>query len=244
MGTQRSAGSNPPAGGSSASQTVTNPPAGGSPTQTPAPGAPAADAGSNSQAEGSSDPQAPSAENDENTPVARARFNEVARSEALLRKERTELRARLQKLEDAQLSDQERDKKRLTEAEAQVQETARANQGLRLQIAIADYAREHGLQDPAAIKSLLMDEHRDDLADDPDLENIAHYISLVVEKHPVLAKSSTPQPPSSGRSVSPPRTSSGQYTQRQEEPKPPKEWKPLGALTKEDWDKLGGNSGQ
>src|SRR5258706_15854108 len=122
--------------------------------------APFPGAAANPQAGGSADPQAP-ASDDENAPVARARFNEVVRQEAALRKERTEMRARLQALEDAKLTEQERDKKRATDLEAQLADAARANQAFRLQIAIADRVQKLDLADASVVKAILLTEYRE-----------------------------------------------------------------------------------
>src|SRR5258706_15227444 len=157
--------------------------------------APFPGAAANPQAGGSADPQAP-ASDDENAPVARARFNEVVRQEAALRKERTEMRPRLQGLEDAKLTEQERDKKRATDLETQYNEQIRANQGLRSQIAIADRVQKLDLADPSVAIAILLPEYREQLNDDPNLENVAHLIDQAVEKYPFLVKQSPQnQPP-------------------------------------------------
>ena len=241
MSSANGAGANSQAEGRGANISGANSQAEGRQTLTPALGAPAADPRSNSQAEGSVDPQAPAPHDDENAPVARARYNEVVRQEAALRKERTEMRARLQALEDAKLTEQERDKKRATDLETQYTEQIRANQGLRLQIAIADRVRERDLADGTVVKAILLTEYREQLDDDPNLENVAHLIDLAVEKYPFLVKQSPQSPvPGSGRQVSPPRTPAGQYAARQnaqpQEPKPFNQFPNWSQLTDADWD--------
>jgi len=249
MTSANGAGANSQAEGRGANISGANSQAEGRQTLTPAPGAPAADPRSNSQAEGSVDPQAP-ASDDENAPVARSRFNEVVRQEAALRKERTEMRARLQALEDAKLTEQERDKKRATDLEAQLADAARANQAFRLQIAIADRVQKLDLADASVVKAILLTEYREQLDDDPNLENVAHLIDQAVEKYPFLVKQSPQnQPPGSGRQVSPPRNQAGQYAQQrqqqqQQTPTKPSEWSSLGALSKEQWAAISEKPGQ
>src|SRR5258706_12472749 len=249
MTSANGAGANSQAEGRGANISGANSQAEGRQTLTPAPGAPAADPHSNPQAGGSADPQAP-ASDDENAPVARARFNEVVRQEAALRKERTEMRARLQALEDAKLTEQERDKKRATDLETQYNEQIRANQGLRLQVAIADRVQKLDLADASVVKAILLTEYREQLDDDPNLENVAHLIDQAVEKYPFLVKQSPQnQPPGSGRQVSPPRNQAGQYAQQrqqqqQQTPTNPSAWPSLGALSKEQWGAISDKRGQ
>jgi hypothetical protein len=169
----------------------------------------------------------------------------MARSEAILRKERTELRARLQALEDAQLSDVERKDQALVRAQEEVAEKTRLNQSLRLQIAIADKVRERNLVSAAAVQALLMNDFRQEIVDDPELETVAHLVDLLVEKYDFLQQQ-TPgtQPPASGRSMSPARAPTGQYAQKPVEPVPYSKFERLGDLTKEDWENAAKKSGQ
>jgi hypothetical protein len=244
VGIQQGAGANSQAEGRGASQTGANSQAEGRQTPNPVPGAPAAAAGSNSQVEGSSDPQASSAADDENATVSAAQHRETLREAKVNREKWQAAEKRLQALEDAKLSEQERDKKRLQEAETQVAEALRANYALRLQIAIEERVQTLNLVSAKAVKALLIQEYADQL--DDDLGNVAYVINQAIVDNAWLQKPEPgTQPPNSGRSVSPPRTPAGQYARQQaQEPVSPKDWKNLGALSKEDWDKLGGNQGQ
>jgi hypothetical protein len=246
VSTPNGAGSNPQVGGSGADPSGANPQVGGRPNPNPAPGAPAADPKANPQVGGPTDPQAPAP--DETGPVARDVYNERVRAEAALRKSNAEFRERLKALEDKELTDQERVTRRVAELEAEKASNLDRLQKALLMRAVDARVREHNLADPDIVIAILKAEFSDLIEYDEQGNplNAEYCIDRAVEKHPSLVQAPTsPQPPSSGRSVSPPRTPAGQYAPRQPtaEPKAPKDWTPLGALSKEDWDKLGGNQG-
>ena len=237
MGTQQGAGSNPPAGGSNANTPTTNPLAGALSNTNPANGAPDGQKPANPQAGGqANDPNAP-----QDGPVSADVHREALRENQTLRKNWKETQERLQALEDAKLTETERDKKRLVDAEAAVAKERETSHGLRLQIAISDRVRERNLQDASVIKAILLTEFKEQLDDDPELTNVAHLIDLAVEKHQFLIRQpETPSPPGAGRQVSPPRSPQGQYAQRQPAtPKPVEQWAKLGDY---DWSKPGGNN--
>src|SRR5262245_48527508 len=104
------AGSNPPAGGSSAGNISANPTAGGLNSQNPAQGVPAGQqSGSNPQAGAS--PNGPNTPQQEDGPVARDVYNERVRAEQALRKRVLDLEERAKREEDAKLSEGERNKR-------------------------------------------------------------------------------------------------------------------------------------
>jgi paraquat-inducible protein B len=242
MTNPNSGSANPQAGGQNAAQTVTNPQAGGSPTSTPAQhsGAPAGGTGSNPLAGGSGNDQANNPPNDdEGATVSAAQHRETLREAKVNREKWQAAEKRLQALEDAKLSEQELVKKRLQEAEAQVTETTRANHGLRLQIAIEEQVRSLDLVSTRAVKSLLLQEYADQL--DDDLANVNSVINQAIADNPWLKKQEpSPQSPNSGRSVSPPRTPAGQYTQQRppqpQTPLPYNQFPTFSQLTEADWD--------
>lgn len=237
MTTPNGAGANPLAGGRGADPSVANPQAGGLPNPNPANGAPDGRNSANPLAGGQNADQ--NAPNDE--PVSADVHREALRENQTLRKNWKETQERLQALEDAKLTETERDKKRLVEAEAEVARERATSHGLRLQIAIADRVRERNLQDASVIKAILLTEFKEQLDDDPELIGVAHLIDLAVEKHPFLLRQpETPAPPGAGRTVSPARSPQGQYQMRQQQAptsKPYAEWTKPGDY---DWKKPGG----
>lgn len=251
------AGSNPQVGGSSASPAGSNPQVGGSQPNTPASGAPA---GNNiSQFPGSNPPvgaspngadgnqQAPGNGNqqDDNAPVSADVYRERVRAETALRKRVQELEQKQREADLAALTEGERIKRELEEYRTKEQTWQRERQELRLTATVENYSRERGLVNPAAVRAILLAEYGEQL--DVDAEgnyvNAQYLIDRMVEKYDFLKAPATAQPqtpPNAGRTVSPPRTPSGQYApygqsaQPNTQPQAPSQWPRLSDI---DWSK-------
>jgi hypothetical protein len=255
------AGSNPPAGGSSAfPNPATNPPAGGSPSQTPAQhtggsNPPAAGAGSNPPAGGSSNQQAthettPESQKttDENAPVSADIYREKVRSEAALRRRLQELEQKVQAQEDAKLSEQERLSRRVQELERDKNQWVQDRRQLRLQRALDPVTRELNLVDSNAALTLFLAEFADQIDwDDDNPLNADYLFRNCINKYSFLkAPPASPQQqtPNAGRAASPPRAGGGggmsarpPAAHANAEPKPTGQWSRLSDI---DWTKPGG----
>jgi hypothetical protein len=242
------AGSNPPAGGSGASQTTANPPAGGQPFPTPAqtgtpagPGAPA-----NPPVGGQAPGQAPSPEADD-APVPRHLFNEVQRSDRAKGKRIEELEKWVQAQKDAQLTDAERKDKIIADYQAKEADWQIREQNDRLLKAVDAVREKYQLADSEDTMTLLRKYfgERIDYDETGRPENIDFLVGQLVEQKPHLKRfESTPQPPSSGRIASPSRNAAtGRYTPAPPPPQPRK-LGPGDSLSTIDWSQPTPRSGQ
>ncbi len=235
------AGSNPPAGGSSANTPATNPLAGGLPNQTPATpqGQPAgtSSAGSNPPAGGSSDkPENQTHAPNGTRPDVEAEWK---RENQALRKRLEALEAEKKAEEDAKLTESERKDKQLAELQRANAEHAAERQQWLLERAVIDEANVRRLHDVQATVLLLRQEYGDQLDYDEHgvPVNVSKMLDRLLEKRAWLAAPEPPPPPqapNSGRMGSPPRTPTGQYASARNAanptPVPPSEWPTLNEI--------------
>jgi hypothetical protein len=118
---------------------------------------------------------------------------ELRRSEAATRKRLAEAEARLKADEDAKLSEQERQAKRIADLEAQVAERDRTAAALRLQHAVERTARELGFADPADA-ALYLDREAVELGEDGAPRNVKALLGKVLEAKPYLKGQDTSGP--------------------------------------------------
>ena len=191
-----SAGSNPPAGGSSAVETTSNPPAGASGSQ-----------GQNNQI---SDPQGSAqhsqAEEEHISPdVAR----ELKREAKALRDRNKALEEAAKVAADAQLSEQERLQKAHSDLQERYAALESERQNWRLADAIARHAPTLNLIDPDTARVLLLTGGELETDSDGNYTNVEKLLEKLVAAKPYLiANGQTPRPfvPTSGGATNPARS--------------------------------------